>query len=132
MKKPRKTIADYDPEVLRLFDDLVHGRIERRDFLVRASRCATGGLTAVAILESLAPNYALAEQVAKDDPRIVTSYESVDSPKGYGSIKGLLAKPAKAEGKLPSVLVVHENRGLNPYVEDVARRLAVAGFLAFA
>lgn len=131
--KDRKQASDFDPELLQLFDHYVHGRIDRRQFLSNASRFAVGGMTAAALLESLAPNYAWAEQVAKDDPRLKTGYESCDSPKGYGSIRGYLARPADAEGKkLPAVLVVHENRGLNPYVEDVARRLAVAGFLAFA
>jgi len=128
----RKTIADFPPEVLELFDHYVHGRIDRRDFLAKASRFATGGLTAAALFESLAPDYALAEQVKKDDPRIVTAYETIPSPQGHGEIRGLLAKPATPAGKLPAVLVVHENRGLNPYIEDVARRLAVAGFLAYA
>jgi carboxymethylenebutenolidase len=128
----RKTASDFDPELLQLFDHYVHGRIDRREFLSNASRFATGGITAAALFESLAPNYALAEQVKKDDPRIRADYVTIDSPKGHGTIKGLLARPAEAGGKLPSVLVVHENRGLNPYIEDVARRLAVAGFLAYA
>ncbi len=128
----RKTISDFPPEVLELFDHYVHGRIGRREFLSGASRFATGGLTAAALFESLAPNYALAQQVAKDDPRIATAYETIPSPQGHGEIKGLLTKPANATEKLPAVLVVHENRGLNPYIEDVARRLAVAGFLAYA
>jgi len=128
----RKTASDFDPELLQLFDHYVHGRIDRREFLSNASRFATGGITAAALFESLAPNYALAEQVKKDDPRIRADYVTIDSPKGHGTIKGLLARPAEAGGKLPSVLVVHENRGLNSYIEDVARRLAVAGFLAYA
>ncbi len=128
----RKKLSDFHPEVLRLFDDYVHGRVDRRGFLAGASRFATGGLTAAALLESLSPNYAWAEQVPPDDSRIVAGYETIESPEGYGKLKGLLAKPANATGKLPAVLVVHENRGLNPYVEDVARRLAVAGFLAYA
>jgi carboxymethylenebutenolidase len=128
----RKQASDFDPELLQLFDHYVHGRIDRREFLSNASRFATGGLTAAALFESLAPNYALAEQVKKDDPRIRAGYETIDSPEGHGTLKGLLARPAGAAGKWPAVLVVHENRGLNPYIEDVARRLAVAGFLAYA
>lgn len=128
----RKTLSDYPPEVLELFDHYVHGRIGRRDFLSRASSFATGGLTAAAIFESLAPNYALAEQVKADDPRVVAKVETIDSPQGHGRLRGLLARPASASGKFPTVLVIHENRGLNPYIEDVARRLAVSGFLAFA
>ena len=128
----RKQASDFDPELLQLFDHYVHGRIDRREFLSNASRFATGGLTAAALFESLAPNYALAEQVKKDDPRIRAGYETIDSPEGHGTLKGLLSKPAGAAGKWPAVLVVHENRGLNPYIEDVARRLAVAGFLAYA
>ena len=131
----RKQASDFDPEVLELFDHYVHGRIDRRQFLSQASRFATGGITAAALLESLAPNYALAQQVPADDPRIETSVETVKSSDGHGEIKGLLAHPAADAGatkKWPGVLVVHENRGLNPYVEDVARRLGAAGFLAFA
>lgn len=128
----RKTAADFPQDLLNLYDDFAHGRVDRRGFLDRASRYAVGGLTAVGLLEMLSPNYALAEQVAKDDPRIEAAYAEYDSPKGAGKMRGLLVKPAKAEGKLPGVIVVHENRGLNPYIEDVARRVAVAGFVAFA
>jgi carboxymethylenebutenolidase len=128
----RKTAADFHQDVLNLYDDFAHGRIDRRGFVERASRYAVGGLTGAAILEMLTPNYALAEQVAKDDARIETAYADYDSPQGAGKMRGLLVKPAKAAGKLPGVLVVHENRGLNPYIEDVARRVAVAGFVAFA
>ena len=127
----RKKPSDYPQELLNLFDKYVHGDIPRREFLDGAKRFATGGLTAAALLESLAPNYAWAQQVAKDDPRITTSTATVDSPEGNGSIKGYLAKP-KSGTKFPAVLVVHENRGLNPYIEDVARRLATEGFLAYA
>jgi carboxymethylenebutenolidase len=128
----RKKATDFPQELLELFDRYVHGDIPRRDFLEGAKKFAVGGVTATAIWESLRPNYAWAEQVPKDDSRIKTEYASVDSPQGNGSIKGYLARPAKAAGKLPGVLVVHENRGLNPYIEDVARRLAVANFIAFA
>lgn len=129
----RKKASDFPQELLNLFDKYVHGDIPRRDFLEGAKKFATGGLTTAAILASLAPNYAWAQQVAKDDPRIVTEYASVDSPDGNGTIKGYLAKPkGKATVRYPAVLVVHENRGLNPYIEDVARRLATENFLAFA
>jgi carboxymethylenebutenolidase len=127
----RKKATDFPQELLELFDRYVHGDIPRRDFLEGAKKFAAGGVTATAIWESLRPNYAWAEQVPKDDSRIKTEYASVDSPQGNGSIKGYLARPAKS-GKLPGVLVIHENRGLNPYIEDVARRLAVANFIAFA
>jgi carboxymethylenebutenolidase len=128
----RKKASDYPQELLNLFDRYVHGEIDRRAFLDGANRFAVGGLTATAIWESLRPNYAWAEQIPKDDSRIKTEWATVDSPQGNGSIKGYLARPANASGKLPVVLVVHENRGLNPYIEDVARRLAVANFIAFA
>jgi carboxymethylenebutenolidase len=128
----RKTAKDFPQELLNLFDRYVHGDIERRDFLEGAKKFAVGGVTATALYESLRPNYAWAQQVPKDDPRIKTEYVTVPSPQGNGSIKGLLARPAKATGKLPGVLVVHENRGLNPYIEDVARRVATANFMAFA
>lgn len=127
----RKQAKDYPQELLDLFDRYVHGDIGRRAFLDGAKKYATGGVTATAIWESLRPNYAWAQQVAKDDARIKTEIVTVDSPQGNGSIKGYLARPAKA-GKLPGVLVIHENRGLNPYIEDVARRLAVANFIALA
>jgi carboxymethylenebutenolidase len=128
----RKTASDYPQELLDLFHEYQHGDISRRDFLDRAKRYAVGGVTVMALFESLRPNYAYAQQVAKDDARIVTSYETVASPLGNGSIKGYFAKPKNPSGKFPAVLVIHENRGLNPYVEDVARRLATANFIAFA
>jgi carboxymethylenebutenolidase len=128
----RKKASDYPQELLDLFHEYQHGDISRRDFLDRAKKFAVGGLTAAAILETLRPNYAWAQQVPKDDARLKTDYETVQSPEGNGSIKGYFARPAKASGKLPGVLVVHENRGLNPYIEDVARRLAVDNFIAFA
>ncbi|MES2707321.1 MAG: dienelactone hydrolase family protein [Verrucomicrobiota bacterium] len=128
----RQTAADFDQELLNLYDDYAHGRVNRRTFLDRAGKYAVGGLTAVAILEAMSPNYAFAQQVPKDDARLKTGYAEYDSPKGGGKMKGYLARPAKADKKLPAVLVVHENRGLNPYIEDVTRRVAVEGFLAFA
>ena len=128
----RKKATDFPQELLNLFDRYVHGDIGRRDFLDGAKKFATGGLTAAAIFESLRPNYAWAQQVAKDDSRIKTEYATVPSPQGNGSIRGYLARPSNAGGKVPGVLVVHENRGLNPYIEDVARRLGAANFIAFA
>ncbi len=128
----RQKASDYPQELLNLFDRYVHGEMERRDFIEGAGKFAVGGLTATAIWDSLRPNYAWAQQVPKDDPRIKAAYATVDSPQGNGSIRGYLVEPANATGKLPGVLVVHENRGLNPYIEDVARRLAAANFIAFA
>jgi carboxymethylenebutenolidase len=128
----RQHASDYPQELLDIFHEYQHGEIDRRAFLDRAAKFAVGGLTAAAILESLAPNYAWAQQVAKDDGRIRTSYETVPSPQGHGSIKGYFAAPANPQGKFPAVLVIHENRGLNPYIEDVARRFAVANFIAYA
>jgi carboxymethylenebutenolidase len=127
----RKQASDYPQELLDLFHEYQHGDMERRTFIDHLGRFATGGLTAMAILESLTPNYAWAQQVPLDDKRIKVSTETVPSPAGNGSIKGHLARPAK-NGKYPVVLVIHENRGLNPYIEDVARRLATADFIAFA
>jgi carboxymethylenebutenolidase len=128
----RKKASDYPQELLDIFHEYQHGEIDRRAFLDRAAKFAVGGLTTVAILESLTPNYAWAQQVAKDDARLKAGYETVQSPKGNGTIKGYFAAPANARGKFPAVLVIHENRGLNPYIEDVARRLATANFIAFA
>ena len=127
----RKKASDFPPEVLRLFDGYIHGRIARRDFLDGAAKFAAGGFTAAAMLESLRPNYAWAQQVAKDDPRIKTEYVTYPSPQGSGPMRAYFARP-KAEGKLPGIAVIHENRGLSPYIEDVARRLATQGFLAVA
>ena len=127
----RKVASDYPQELLDLFHEYQHGDITRRNFLDRAGKFAVGGLTVGAIFESLRPNYAWAQQVPPADKRIKVGYETVQSPEGNGSIKGYLARPAK-NGKLPVVLVIHENRGLNPYIEDVARRLALANFVAFA
>jgi carboxymethylenebutenolidase len=128
----RRKASDFPPEVLELFDGFVHGRITRRDFLDQAARYAVGGFTAVAMLEALTPNFAWAQQVQPDDKRIEAGYASYPSPKGSGTMRGYLARPASAKGKLPAVVVIHENRGLNPYIEDVARRLATEGYIAFA
>mmetsp|Transcript_27437 Transcript_27437/g.50563 ORF Transcript_27437/g.50563 Transcript_27437/m.50563 type:complete len:296 (+) Transcript_27437:2102-2989(+) len=127
----RKTAKDFDPNILALYDGYVHGEMSKRDFLRNATRYVAAGVTATAVLESLQPNYALAEQVAPDDPSIETIRVTYQSPDGHGAIEGLMAKPAGATGKLPAVLVIHENRGLNPYIEDVVRRTAKAGYLAF-
>jgi len=128
----RKKASDYPQELLDLFHEYQHGDMSRRDFMERIQKFAVGGVTAAAIYESLKPNYAWAQQVPKDDPKIKTSYETVASPKGNGSIRGYFVRPATASGKLPAVIVIHENRGLNPYVEDVARRFAMANYIAFA
>lgn len=128
----RKKASDFPQELLDLLDRYVHGNIDRRGFLDGAQKFAVGGLTAMAIFESLRPNYAWAQQVPKDDKRIKTESATVPSPEGNGTIRGYLVRPANASGKLPGVLVVHENRGLNPYIEDVARRLGTEGFMAFA
>ena len=127
----RLTAHDFDPEVLQLFDGYVHGRLSRREFLSRASRYAVGGATAATLLAQLSPSFA-APLVAAADTRIKTSYEEFPSPQGYGTVRGYMAVPANAKGKLPAILVVHENRGLNPHIEDIARRLALDGFVAFA
>lgn len=128
----RKTAAEYDPQLLNLYDRYVHGDIDRRQFLDNAARFAIGGLTAAALLDSLTPNYAFAQQVAADDERITTEYVSYPSPQGHEQTRAALVRPAEEESNIPGVLVIHENRGLNPYVEDVARRVATAGFLALA
>lgn len=127
---PRKTARDFDPRLLEIFDGYVHGAISKRDFLRQATKYAAVGVTGAMLLEQLQPNYALAEQVAPDDPDIETAVIEYNSPDGHGTIKGLMAKPAGATGPLPAVLVVHENRGLNPYIEDVVRRCAKAGYIA--
>jgi carboxymethylenebutenolidase len=127
----RKVASDYPQELLDLFHEYQHGDIDRRTFLNRAGKFAVGGLTVAAIFDGLRPNYAWAQQVPADDKRIKVGYEVVQSPAGNGSIKGYLARPAKGK-KHPVVLVIHENRGLNPYIEDVARRLALANFIGFA
>ena len=128
---PRLTAKDFAPELLELYDYYAHGKINRRQFLDRAAViCA--GVSALSILNALSPDYALAEQVAFTDPDIQAEYITYPSPKGHGQVRGYLVRPAKAQGKLPAVVVVHENRGLNPYIEDVARRLAKQGFIALA
>jgi carboxymethylenebutenolidase len=132
MDMTRKKATDFDPRLLELYDGYVHGKMTKRDFLANASRYVAAGVTATAILESLQPNYALAQQVPADDPSITAERVTYDSPEGNGTITALLARPADASGPLPAVLVIHENRGLNPYIEDVTRRLAKAGYLAFA
>jgi carboxymethylenebutenolidase len=128
----RPTAKQFSQELLDLYDYYVHGQIDRRAFLERAGKFAVGGITAAALLETLSPKYAFAAQVPADDARVQAAYVKYDSPAGSGEMRGLLAKPAGAAGKLPGVVVVHENRGLNPYIEDVARRVALAGFVAFA
>ena len=128
----RKTANDFDPEVLKLFDLYVHGLTSRRGFLDGVAKFTAGGAAAAGLLEALNPRFAEAEQIAKDDPRIAASYVEYQSPDGYGTLRAYLAKPAHVEGKLPSVLVVHENRGLNSHIEDISRRLAVDHFIAFA
>jgi carboxymethylenebutenolidase len=141
VKAPKATAADFHPEVLRLFDGYVHGRIDRRGFLEGAAKFAVGGVTAAALLEALSPDFAAAEQVPKTDPRIQAVTVDFPSPQGSGTGRGYLVRPASAPPPggpatptkgLPTVLVVHENRGLNPHIEDVARRLAVEGYLALA
>ena len=141
VKAPKATAADFHPEVLRLFDGYVHGRIDRRGFLEGAAKFAVGGVTAAALLEALSPDFANAEQVPKTDARIVASSVEFPSPEGYGTGRGYLVRPASAPPPggattptrgLPAVLVIHENRGLNPHIEDIARRLAVDNFIAFA
>ena len=127
----RLTQHDFDSEVLKLFDQYVHGQLDRRGFLAQASRYAVGGLTAAGMLTALSPSFA-ATVVAPSDPRIQASYVEYPSPQGYGKLRGYLVRPANAKGKLPTVLVVHENRGLNPHIEDIARRVALDNFIAFA
>lgn len=128
----RKTASDFDQELLNLFDQYVHGAIDRRGFLDRAAKFAAAGVTAAALLEALNPRFAEAQQVAKDDKRLSAAYVEYESPAGNGKVKGYLVRPAGAKGKLPAVLVVHENRGLNPHIEDIARRVALEKFMAFA
>jgi carboxymethylenebutenolidase len=131
-QKPSLVADDFHPEVLRLFDQYVHGGLDRRGFLDRAAKFAVGGTTAAALLEALSPKFAQAQQVPAADPRIKTEWLEFASPKGYGKARGYLVRPANAAGPLPTVLVVHENRGLNPHIEDIARRLALDNFIAFA
>jgi carboxymethylenebutenolidase len=128
----RKTSADFPQEVLNLFDKYVHGDIDRRGFLERATKYAVGGMTASMLLDALSPRFAEAQQIPKDDKRLKATMVEYASPKGQGKMRGYLVRPANASGKLPGVLVVHENRGLNPHIEDIARRIALEGFMAFA
>ena len=128
----RKTTADFHPEVLRWFDRYVHGTVDRRGFLEGVAMYAVGGVTASMLLDSLSPRFAEAQQIPKDDRRVDAKLVEYASPAGSGKMRGYLARPAGATGKLPGVLVVHENRGLNPHIEDIARRLAIDNFLAFA
>ncbi|PUA29562.1 MAG: carboxymethylenebutenolidase [Cellvibrio sp. 79] len=129
----RKTADDFHPEVLKLFDQYVHGQASRRDFLTGAAKyAALAGVTATGLLAALTPQFAAAQQVKPDDSRIKATYVEIDSPNGNGKVRGYLVKPAKVTGKLPTVLVVHENRGLNPHIEDITRRIALDNFIAFA
>jgi carboxymethylenebutenolidase len=130
--KARPTAADFDQELLILFDAYVHGDIDRRSFLDQATRFAVGGVTAAGLLAALSPDFALAQVVPLGDTRIVTERIEVASPSGSGSVKAYVARPSSSSGPWPGVLVVHENRGLNPHIEDIARRLALEGYLAFA
>jgi carboxymethylenebutenolidase len=128
----RKKASDFDQELLNLFDQYVHGQLDRRGFLDRAGKFAIGGLTAGMLLDALSPKFAEAQQVPKDDKRLRAETIEFPSPQGSGKMKGYLARPATATGKLPSILVIHENRGLNPHIEDITRRLALDNFMAFA
>ncbi len=127
---PRKKASDFDQRILEIFDGYVHGHVSKREFIAQAGKYAAVGVTGAMLLEQLKPDYALAQQVPPDDPSIETMIVEYESPAGHGTIRGLMAKPAGASGALPAVLVVHENRGLNPYIEDVVRRAAKAGYLA--
>lgn len=129
---PRLTAADFSPELLELYDFYVHGKLSRRDFLERAAKYAVWGMTAIAVLSALSPNYALAQQISFNDPEIVATYIRYPSPNGHGEVRGYLVHPAKLDKPVGGVVVVHENRGLNPYIEDVARRVAKAGYVALA
>ena len=128
----RKTAKDFDPGLLELYDFYAHGMITKRQFLDGAGKFATAGVTAAALFTMMQPNYAWAEQISFNDPDIIATYEKYDSPNGQGEMEGYMVRPAAAVGKIPAVLVIHENRGLNPYIKDVARRLAKAGYMAFA
>ena len=130
--KRRAEMSDFHPEVMRLFNEYVHGGLDRRGFLDGAAKYAVGGVTAAGLLAALSPDFAAAQQVTPSDPRLKIESVEFDSPQGYGKARAYVARPATAGGKLPVVLVVHENRGLNPHIEDIARRLALDGFIAFA
>ena len=132
MERARLTTKDFDPELWAIFDDYVHGHIDRRAFLDRAAKFAVGGVTAVMLLDMLNPKFAEAQQVPPGDARLRTEYVDIESPKGNCKIRAYVCKPANSAGKLPGVLVVHENRGLNPHIEDIARRLALDNFVAVA
>ena len=128
----RKKASDFDQQLLNIFDEYVHGAIDRRGFLDRAARFAAAGMTAAMLLDALNPRFAEAQQVAKDDKRLKTQYVDYESPQGTGKVRAYVARPSDATGKLPGILVVHENRGLNPHIEDITRRLALGNFMAFA
>lgn len=128
----RLTAKDFDPKLLQLYDFYAHGLISRREFLDRAAKYTVAGMTATTVLGLMSPNYALAEQVSFNDPDIMPEYITYPSPNGHGDVRGYMVRPAGVEGPIPAVVVVHENRGLNPYIEDVARRVAKAGFMALA
>lgn len=128
----RKTAADFDQELLILFDAYVHGAVDRRGFLAQAQKFAVGGVTAAMLLDQLSPDFLQAQQIAPEDKRLKTESAEYPSPQGYPKTRGYLARPAAATGKLPGILVIHENRGLNPHIEDIARRLALENFMAFA
>ena len=130
--RARKTVADFDPEVLRLFNQYVHGELDRRGFLDRAARFAVGGTTAAGLLAALSPNFALAQKVSPTDTRIKNEFVEFAAPAGNGKVRALVVRPAQAAGPLPVVVVIHENRGLNPHIEDIARRLALDNFIAVA
>jgi carboxymethylenebutenolidase len=132
MEQQRLTTKDFDPELWAIFDDYVHGHIDRRGFLDRAAKFAVGGMTAAMLLDMLNPKFAEAQQVPKDDKRLKTEWVDIESPKGNGKIRAYLVRPASATGPLPGIVVVHENRGLNPHIEDIARRLALDNFMALA
>ncbi len=127
-----KTSKDFDPQTLQLFDQYVHGDISRRDFLTRVAKYTVAGVTALSVLQALTPNFVQAQQIAVNDSRLKTEYIEIPSPSGNGKIRGYLVQPIPATGKLPTVLVVHENRGLNPHIEDITRRVALDNFIAFA
>jgi carboxymethylenebutenolidase len=127
-----KTSKDFDPQTLKLFDQYVHGDISRREFLTRAAKYTVAGVTALSVLQALTPNFVQAQQIAVNDSRLKAEYVEIPSPSGNGKIRGYLVQPAAGKGKLPTVLVVHENRGLNPHIEDITRRVALDNFIAFA